>query len=91
VRDYCAANQIAYQGFSLLTANRRAIAHPVFARVRQRCGGSLEQVVFRFAMQAGMIPLTGTSDVGHMREDLGALSLELTPDEVAAIERASPN
>jgi diketogulonate reductase-like aldo/keto reductase len=91
VREFCAAHQIVYQGFSLLTANRRAIAHPVFARIRKRVAGSLEQVVFRFAMQVGMIPLTGTSDASHMREDLGALSIELSPEEVAAIERASPN
>src|SRR5262249_50039084 len=28
VREFCAANGLVYQGFSLLTANRAALAHP---------------------------------------------------------------
>src|SRR5208282_4332042 len=33
VREFCAANGLVYQGFSLLTANRAAIAHPEIARI----------------------------------------------------------
>jgi diketogulonate reductase-like aldo/keto reductase len=46
-------------------------------------------VIFRFAVQAGMLPLTGTSDPGHMREDLEVASFELDAADVAAIERVS--
>jgi len=34
-----------------------------------------------------MMPLTGTSDIGHMRADLGVLDFSLDPDEVMRIER----
>jgi hypothetical protein len=34
-----------------------------------------------------MLPLTGTSDAGHMREDLASRSLSLSADDVSAIER----
>ena len=40
----------------------------------------------RFAQQVGMLPLTGTTDVGHMREDLASSSFVLTQDEVGVIE-----
>jgi aryl-alcohol dehydrogenase-like predicted oxidoreductase len=33
-----------------------------------------------------MLPLTGTTDAGHMREDLAAADFELTAPEIAAIE-----
>jgi aryl-alcohol dehydrogenase-like predicted oxidoreductase len=33
-----------------------------------------------------MLPLTGTTDAAHMREDLGSRALALTPDEVRAVE-----
>ena len=33
-----------------------------------------------------MLPLTGTSDAEHMRQDLASLALTLAPDEVQAIE-----
>jgi diketogulonate reductase-like aldo/keto reductase len=53
--------------------------------IAERHGATIPQVVFRFAIQVGMIPLTGTTDPEHMREDLAVLE-ELSEDEVAAIE-----
>jgi diketogulonate reductase-like aldo/keto reductase len=87
VREYCVAHGMVYQGFSLLTANRDALAHPELARVARRHGRSAAQVVFRFALEVGMVPLTGTADAGHMREDLEAFAFRLSPDEVERIER----
>jgi diketogulonate reductase-like aldo/keto reductase len=89
IRAFCRANAIAYQGFSLLTANAREIARPVVDRIVQRTGRTHAQVVFRFAMQAGMIPLTGTTDAAHMREDLASFEFELTAAEVEAVERVA--
>ena len=45
------------------------------------------QVVFRFALAVGMLPLTGTSDAAHMKQDLASRDLTLSADEVSAIER----
>jgi diketogulonate reductase-like aldo/keto reductase len=87
VREYCGAHGMVYQGFSLLTANRDALAHPELARVARRHGRSAAQVVFRFALEVGMVPLTGTADAGHMRADLEAFAFRLAPDEVERIER----
>jgi diketogulonate reductase-like aldo/keto reductase len=44
-------------------------------------------VIFRFAMQIGMLPLTGTTNERHMIDDLGAEQLELSSEEVQLIER----
>ena len=66
---------------------RRALAHPELARVARRHGRSAAQVVFRFALEVGMVALTGTADAGHMREDLEAFAFRLAPDEVECIER----
>jgi len=88
VRASCAAEGIVYQGFSLLTANRAEIATPEIARIAARTGLTREQVVFRFALDAGMLPLTGTTSPEHMREDLAAAaSPPLREDDVRAIER----
>jgi diketogulonate reductase-like aldo/keto reductase len=86
VRQFCAAHGLAYQGFSLLTANREALARPEMARIAQRHGRTVAQVVFRFALDAGMVPLTGTTDAGHMRTDLAVLDFRLDPEEVERIE-----
>jgi len=87
VRQFCAENEIVYQGFSLLTANPEALAHPDMAQIARRHNRTPSQIVFGFALQVGMIPLTGTSDPEHMRMDLTAFDIELTPEEVALIER----
>jgi diketogulonate reductase-like aldo/keto reductase len=49
-------------------------------------GKTPAQVVFRFAQQVGMLPLTGTTDVKHMREDLEADGFELSQGDVRTIE-----
>lgn len=88
VRKICRERGIVYQGFSLLTANGRALAHPDVRAIAARLGATVPQVIFRFSVAVGMLPLTGTTDAEHMKEDLAALALELTPDDVHLIERA---
>ncbi len=82
IRQFCAANSVTYQAFSLLTANMAVMAHPELARIAQRHGCTPAQIIFRFALDAGMIPLTGTTSASHMREDLDVLGFHLEPDEV---------
>jgi len=86
IRALCHANDIIYQGFSLLTANSTELNQPELLDISKRLGCSLAQVVFRFALQVGMIPLTGTSSKSHMKEDLAIVDIELTESEINAIE-----
>jgi diketogulonate reductase-like aldo/keto reductase len=86
VRDICQAYGIIYQGFSLLTANRRVLADPEIRTIAQRLGTGSAQVIFRFAMQIGMLPLTGTTSQQHMKEDLEAEQLALSIEEIQRIE-----
>lgn len=80
VRAFCSRNGITYQGFSLLTANPEALraARPIAARL----GVTEAQVIFAFALKVGMLPLTGTTDERHMREDLAAADLKLSEEDV---------
>ena len=86
VRRFCRERGILYQGFSLLTANLGALGGPAFRELVARVGRTPAQVVFRFALQVGMQPLTGTTDPRHMREDLGAYDFELSDADVRLIE-----
>ena len=85
VREYCLENGIVYQGFSLLTANPHVVGHPAVAAVARRLKATPAQVVFRFAVALGILPLTGTTDPEHMKDDLAALTLELTAAELASL------
>ena len=86
VREICQAHGIIYQGFSLLTANRRVLADPEIRTIAQRLGASTAQVIFRFAMQIGMLPLTGTTSQQHMKEDLQAEQFALSTEEIQRID-----
>jgi diketogulonate reductase-like aldo/keto reductase len=86
VREICRSQNIVYQGFSLLTANRQVLADPEIHTIAKRLGTGPAQVIFRFAMQIGMLPLTGTTSQQHMIEDLRAEQLELPAEEVRRIE-----
>jgi len=86
VRAFCGQHGIVYQGFSLLTANTHVFAAPAVMGAARRTGRTPAQVVFRFALQVGMLPLTGTSSPAHMKEDLACLEFELDAEEVRAIE-----
>ena len=86
VRFFCRSRKIVYQGFSLLTANPEVLRHRLIAGIAARGKVTPAQIVFRFAQAVGMLPLTGTSDAEHMRQDLASRALALSDDEVRAIE-----
>ncbi len=87
VRALCHAEGITYQGFSLLTANPHVLASAVVTRAAARRNVPPTAIVFRFALDVGMLPLTGTSSADHLRDDLAALTLApLDEPERRAIE-----
>ncbi len=88
VRRTCHRHGITYQGFSLLTANRQVLAHRGVGEIAKRHGKTVAQIVFRFAQQIGMLPLTGTTNPDHMRQDLAIMDVTLSADELARIEAA---
>jgi diketogulonate reductase-like aldo/keto reductase len=86
VRKFCRERGIVYQGFSLLTANLEVVHHPLIADLADKHEATPAQVIFAFARAAGILPLTGTSDTQHMRQDLASCELKLSADAVRAIE-----
>ena len=86
IREFCAEHGIMYQGFSLLTANPHVVGDSRMITVAKRYQKSVAQVVFRFAQQVGMLPLTGTTDDRHMKEDLDSATFVLAEGDVRLIE-----
>ena len=96
VRLFCRERKIIYQGFSLLTANREVLHHPLIASLTTaslsiaslaaNANATPAQIVFSFARTVGILPLTGTSDGEHMKQDLASRDLTLPLDAVHAIE-----
>jgi diketogulonate reductase-like aldo/keto reductase len=87
IRKFCRENKIHYQGFSLLTANSEALRTPLVAKLSQKYGATIPQIIFRFTQQLSMIPLTGTSSPSHMAEDLTCQKFTLNENELTDIEK----
>ena len=87
VRAFCREREHRLSG--LLAADReppRCWPPAGHRRSPRATGATPAQVVFRFALEVGMLPLTGTTDAAHMREDLASPAVSLSADEVRAIE-----
>jgi diketogulonate reductase-like aldo/keto reductase len=86
VRKFCQANNIVYEGFSLLTANPFVWQNPKVIKIAKKLEKTPEQVVFRFTMQMEILPLTGTTSEQHMKEDLQVKDFKLNSDDLNLIE-----
>lgn len=86
IRDFCETQGITYQGFSLLTANRQVLNDAEMKNIARLKGKTPAQVIFRYALECGMLPLTGTKDPAHMVADLDVFDFQLSVAEVRKIE-----
>lgn len=86
VRLFCEENNIVYQGFSLLTANQSYLLTPFMRSLAKQYNKTIPQIVFRFASQIGILPLTGTTNPEHMSDDLNIDDFELSPEAMQLIE-----
>jgi diketogulonate reductase-like aldo/keto reductase len=86
VRSFCDQRKIIYQGFSLLTANREVLKNAQLIALAEQLHATPAQLIFSFAREVGILPLTGTSSADHMREDLDSLDLTLPPEVVRSLE-----
>jgi diketogulonate reductase-like aldo/keto reductase len=86
IRQFCREHKIIYQGFSLLTANQEVMHHPAIASLAAALKATPAQVIFSFARNIGILPLTGTSTAEHMKQDLESRDLTLPPEAIRAIE-----
>lgn len=86
VRLFCKKHGIIYQAFSLLAANQSYLLTDLMPKIAQQYHKTVAQIVFRFALQLGVIPLAGTSSQFHMQENLALDSFELTSESFSVFE-----
>lgn len=86
LRAFCATEHIIYQSFWTLTANAHILDHPTMTSIAARHHRRAPQILFRYLVGSGVVPLTGTRSRTHMQEDLQIFAFELSASERRAID-----
>jgi aryl-alcohol dehydrogenase-like predicted oxidoreductase len=88
VLDYCEANGIAFiPWFPIATGDLASPDSPV-ADIARELDASPSQVALAWLLQISpvVLPIPGTKSVDHLRENLGAATLELSDEDVARLD-----
>jgi diketogulonate reductase-like aldo/keto reductase len=86
LREFCTREHIIYQSFWTLTANPQILEHAAMGAIASRHGRTPAQILFRYLLECGVVPLTGTRSRAHMREDLAILDFALGEDDRKALD-----
>ena len=83
VVDYCVREGLVFVPFFPLGGD----GGPALAEIAERHGATEVQIALAWLLRRSpvMLPIPGTLSLGHLRENLGALELELSEDEYEAL------
>lgn len=83
IRQFCKEKGIIYQSFWTLSANPHVLENSNVRRAAEKRGVPTTSLFFAYLSQTGVVvPLTGTKNVQHMKDDLAAMELTLTEEEM---------
>ncbi len=81
LRSWCDEQDVIYQSFWSLTANRELLVSATLKEIAATHQKSEAQIFFRYLAHSGIVPLTGTASEAHMRDDLALFDFALSKDE----------
>jgi aryl-alcohol dehydrogenase-like predicted oxidoreductase len=83
VVDYCEENEIAFFPYYPL----KMAAPPGMAEIAERHGATNSQIALAWLLRRSpaMFPIPGTRSIEHLRENLGALEIDLSDEEFATL------
>jgi len=76
IREFCKSNGIIYQSFWTLTGNPHILNDKEVRKIASERKCTVEQLFFKFVMQLGIVPLTGTKTKEHMMDILNVLIMQ---------------
>jgi diketogulonate reductase-like aldo/keto reductase len=82
---YCREHKIIIQAYSPLTRTRR-LGDDSLKAIASKYGKTPAQVIIRWNLQRGTVPLPKANSRHHQQEDLAVFDFEISPDDMAAID-----
>ena len=89
VLDYCARNGIGFIPWFPLAAGDLAKPGSLLDTLAKRHGAAPSQIALAWVLKRSpvMLPIPGTSRVAHLEENIAAVTITLSDDEFAALDR----
>lgn len=86
MRAYLKQNRIqAESWFPLGHGDRKLLDHPVLKAIGERHGKTTAQIILRWHVQEGLIPVVKAADPVHIRENMNIFDFVLSEDEMKEI------
>ena len=86
IRAFCRAEGLVYQSFWTLSANPRLLGSATLLALASAHARTPAQILFRYLIQRGVVPLTGTTSLDHLRESLAVFDFALDARDAADID-----
>jgi diketogulonate reductase-like aldo/keto reductase len=86
--DYCRSHGIAVEAYSPL-ARARAMDNPVIEAIAETTGRTKGQVMLRWALQHGTVPIPKTSHKERMKDNLDIFDFELSKEQMKELNSLS--
>jgi pyridoxine 4-dehydrogenase len=92
VLDLCTARGIAYLPYFPLAAGNVGKQKPALSTIAARHGASPSQIALAWLLARSpmILPIPGTSSLAHLEENWEARRIELSPQEMQAIDSRTP-
>lgn len=87
--DFCHQHQIVFEAYSPLA--RGHLSDDLLAKIGQKHHKTASQVMLRWAVQKGTVPLPRSRNPQHIKENFEVFDFQLSSDEIAQIDALSSN
>jgi diketogulonate reductase-like aldo/keto reductase len=88
VLDYCKQYKIQIEAYSPIS-RLGSTSPPVISEIAERVGRSPQQVVLRWCLQQGTLPLPRSTNSEHIKSNLEIFDFILTPEDMTALNDLS--
>ncbi len=91
LRDYCKENGIQVMAYTPTGRMDERLSKTVIPKLAEKYGKSMAQIIIRWHIQLGNIPIVNTTSKKHFDENYDVFDFQLLPEEVEAITAANIN
>lgn len=91
LRNYCKDNDIQVMAYTPTARMDERLSKTVLTNIAEKYHKSIAQVILKWHIQIGNIPIVNTSSIDHLKDNINIFDFELTNEEVDSITKININ